>query len=140
MNSVNNVRDIKESATACIHRYNWQHMVFVSKYRYRMFKNPETCRIIHDAIYDAARREDFQHVHLEIDVPNTMSVSTAVQLLKGYSAYVVFKEMPNHRLRYWRGHFWSEGYSNGSVGPQNEETIQNYIRKQDQYGQMRLAA
>ena len=53
-----------------------------------------------------------------------MSVATAVQFLKGYSAYVVFKEMPNHRLRYHRGHFWSEGYSNGSVGPQNEETIQ----------------
>ncbi len=151
MNSVNNARDIKESATACVHRYNWQHLVFVSKYRYRMFKNPNTCKIIHDAIYDSALRhgigvkefavgEDFQHVHLEVDVPNTMSVATAVQLLKGYSAYVVFKEMPNHRLRYRRGHFWSEGYSNGSVGPQNEETIQNYIRKQDQYGQMRLAA
>ena len=126
-------------------------MVFVSKYRYRMFKNPKTCKIIHDAICDSALRhgigvkefaigEDFEHVHLEVDVPNTMSVARAVQLLKGYSAYVVFKEMPNHRLRYPRGHFWSEGYSNGSVGPQNEETIQNYIRKQDQYGQMRLAA
>ena len=151
MNSVNNARDIKESATACVHRYNWQHLVFVSKYRYRMFKNPKTCKIIHDAIYDSAQRhgigvkefavgEDFEHVHLEIDVPNTMSVATAVQLLKGYSAYVVFKEIPNHRLRYRRGHFWSEGYSNGSVGPQNEETIQNYIRNQDQYGQMKLAA
>lgn len=116
-----------------------------------MFKNPKTCEIIHDAIYDSALRhgigvkefavgDDFEHIHLEIDVPNTMSVATAVQLLKGYSAYVVFKEMPNHRLRYHRGHFWSEGYSNGSVGPQNEETIQNYIRNQDQYRQTRLAS
>lgn len=126
-------------------------MAFVTKYRYMMFKNPKTCKIIRDAIYDSSRRygigvkefavgDDYKHVHLEIDVPNTMSVSKAVQLLKGYSSYKVFREMPNHRLRYWKGHFWSEGYSNGSVGPQNEATIQNYIRKQDVYGQMKLAS
>ena len=80
MSSVNNERDIKESATARIHRYNWQHMVFVTKYRYMMFKNPKTCEIIHDAIYDSALRhgigvkefavgDDFEHIHLEIDVP-----------------------------------------------------------------------
>ena len=116
-----------------------------------MFKNPKTCKIIHDAIYESAKRhgigikefaigDDYAHVHLEIDVPNTIAVAKAAQLLKGYSSYVIFKEMPNHRLRYWKGHFWAEKYNNGSVGPQNEKVIQNYIRKQDVYGQMKLAS
>jgi REP element-mobilizing transposase RayT len=150
MNSITQQRNIKESATACDHRYNWQHIVVKTKYRYKMFKNPKTCKIIHDAMYDSARRhgigikefaigEDHAHIHLEIDVPVAMSVAYAVQLLKGYSSYMVFKEMPNHRLRYWKGHFWAEKFSNGSVGPQNEETIQNYIRRQDIYGQITLA-
>ena len=70
-----------------------------------MFKNPKTVGIIRDALYDAAERhgmaikemsfgEDFAHVHMEVSIPNTMSISYAVQLLKGYSSYRVFKEMP----------------------------------------------
>ena len=77
---------------------------------------------------------------MELDVPNTLSVSKVAQLLKGYSSYVVSKEMPNHRLRYPRGTFWSAGYSNSSVGPATEETVKNYIRRQDIPGnQMKLA-
>ena len=107
-----------------------------------MFKNPKTIDIIRSAIYDVAKRyklvikemsfgEDFAHVHLEVSVPNTMTISYVAQLLKGYSSYVVFKEIPRHRLRYCQGHFWTAGYSNGSVGPRDENTLQNYIRRQD---------
>ena len=115
-----------------------------------MFKNSKTVEIIRDALYDAAERhgmaikemsfgDDYAHVHMEVSIPNTMSVSYAVQLLKGYSSYKVFKEMPRHRLRYFKGHFWTAGYSNGSVGPRDENTLQNYIRKQDISGQLHLA-
>ena len=84
--------------------------------------------------------EDFAHAHLEVSVPNTMSIAFAVQLLKGYSSYAIFKEIPHHRLRYPQGHFWSAGYSNGSAGPRDEETVQNYIRRQDiSTGQLHLA-
>ena len=93
-----------------------------------MFKNPKTVEIIKKAIIDVARRnkinlkefsfgEDFAHIHLEVNVPPTLSIAQIVQFLKGYSSYIVFKEMPNHRLRYPRGAFWSAGYSSSSVGP-----------------------
>ena len=119
-------------------------MVFKTKYRYKMFRNPKTCKIVHDAIYASARKhgigirefavgDDYAHIHMEIDIPVSMSVAHAVQLLKGYSAYVVFKEMPRHRLRYPQGHFWAEKFSNSSVGLQDEETVQNYIRRQNVY-------
>ena len=81
-----------------------------------MFKNSKTVGIIQGALYDAAERhgmaikkmpfgEDFAHVHMEVCIPNTMSISYAVLLLKGYSSYKVFKEMPQRRLRYFNGHF-----------------------------------
>lgn len=115
-----------------------------------MFKNPKTVEIIRKAIIDVAGRnkinlkefsfgEDFAHIHLEVNVPPTLSIAQIVQFLKGYSSYVVFKEMPNHRLRYPGGAFWSAGYSSSSVGPQTEETVRNYIRRQDISGQARLA-
>lgn len=123
-------------------------MVFVTKYRYKMFRNPKTVDIISRALYDVSGRygmtikelsfgEDFAHIHIEIDVPNTMAIIYAVQLLKGFSSYTVFKEMPAHRKRYWGGNFWSPYYSNGSVGPNDEETVRNYIRKQDVSDQIR---
>lgn len=85
--------------------------------------------------------EDYAHVHMEVSVPINMPVSKAAQLLKGYSSYIIFTEIPNHRLRYSQGHFWREDFSCGSVGPRSEETLRNYIRRQDTSGQQaKLAA
>ena len=100
------------------HQYNFQHIVLVTKYRYKMFRNPKTTETIRSAFYDVAGRykmiikelsfgEDFAHAHLEVSIPNTMSIAYAVQLLKGFSSYIVFKKISNHRLRYQRGHFWT---------------------------------
>lgn len=75
-------------------------------------------------------------MHMEVDVPNTLSIARVVQLLKGYSSYMVFKEMPRHRLRHPKGIFWSARYGNDIVGPANKEMIKNYIMRQDISGQM----
>lgn len=149
MNSVAYRKNKELSVNNIGHQYNFQHLVLVTKYWYKMFKNSKTVGIIRDALYDAAERhgmvikemsfgEDFAHVHMEVSIPNIMSISYAMQLLNGYSSYKVFKEMPRHRLRYFKGHFWTAGYSNGSVGPRDENTLQNYIRKQDISGQLHL--
>jgi len=148
MDSVNS-RNKRFGIEGVGHQYHWEHFVFVTKYRYKMFGKDKTISAIKGAFYNVAQRyklvikelsfgEDFSHVHMEVSIPNTMSVSYAVQLLKGYSSYMVFKEVPNHRLRYPQDHFWTAGYSNGSVGPRDEATLQNYIRKQD-VSQVKLA-
>ena len=142
MNSIAIAKNKEPSANDVGHQYNWQHFVLVTKYRYKMFGKQKTRDTVKDAIYDVASRkkmdvmefafgEDFAHIHILLNLPPTLTVSQAAQLLKGYSAYVVFREIPNHRLRYPQGHFWSAGYGSSSVGPQNVETIRNYIRKQD---------
>ena len=77
------------SADRVSHQYNFQHLVFVTKYRYKMFKNPKTIAAIRSALYNVAERykisikemsfgDDFAHVHLETGIPNTMSVANAV--------------------------------------------------------------
>ena len=150
MNSIANARNKEPSVNDVGHQYNWQHFVLVTKYRYKMFKNPKTMGIIRNAITDVAVRkkisimefafgEDFAHIHILVNLPPTLTVAQAAQLLKGYSSYVVFKEIPNHHLRYPQGHFWSAGYGSSSVGPQNVEIIRNYIRKQNISEQVKLA-
>ncbi|MFO8132867.1 MAG: IS200/IS605 family transposase, partial [Thermoplasmatota archaeon] len=62
------------------------------------------------------------HLHLIVDIPPTMSISRAFQLLKGASAYELFRRQPKFRLRYPRGHFWSPGKFYRTVGDADAET------------------
>ena len=94
-------------------QYNWQHVVFVTNKRRRNFKKEYNRTVARFAIEEAAHTydivikefsfgDDFAHGHMEVSIPNTMSVLYVVRLLKGYSPYEVFKEMPRHRLRYFK--------------------------------------
>ena len=107
-------------------------MMFVSKCRYKVFRKETTRGVIRKALYEIAEAngieikefafgDDYSHIHMEVNVPNTIAISKAVQILKSYSAYVLFYKIPAFRKLYPRGRFWSGYYSNGSVGPQNEE-------------------
>ncbi len=61
--------------------YNFQHIVLVSKCRFKVFKNPKTQKIVADAFREVEMRfnikikelafgEDYAHVHMEINVPS----------------------------------------------------------------------
>ena len=123
--------------------YNYEHLIFTTKYRNKVFDNSHIIEIAREAFYHAAAAhnlkikvlsfgDDFAHVHIEVDVPNTMTVAYAVQMLKGYSSWAIFKEIPILRTEhFWGGEFWGKHYGNGSVGPADEKTVQNYITRQD---------
>jgi len=128
--------------------YNFQHFVFTTKYREKVFDNSHIIEIAREAFCNAAARhnlkikalsfgDDGAHVHVEIDMPNTMTVSDAVRYMKGYSSWVLFKEIPSLRTEhFWGGAFWGKHYGNGSVGPTNEQTVQSYITRQDISGKV----
>jgi REP element-mobilizing transposase RayT len=135
---------IKEpEADALGPNYNFQHLVFTTKYGNPVFNNKNIIEITREAFYNAAARhhikikvlsfgDNFAHVHMEVDIPNTMTVAHAVQMLKGYSSWALFKEIPSLRTKYfWGREFWGKHYGNGSVGPQGENIVQNYITRQD---------
>jgi putative transposase len=70
------------------------------------------------------------HIHVVVGIPPTMSVSDAFRLLKGCSSHELFKEKPNFRKRYPRGHFWSPGKFYRTVGDADLETTRSYVRNQ----------
>lgn len=53
------------------------------------------------------------HVHLLISIPPYLSVSKAVQYLKGKSAHRLLTEYRHLRKRYWGQHLCSEGILGG---------------------------
>ena len=76
---------------------------------------------------------DSDHVHLFVELPLWMSVSSALQNLKGISAYKIFRLHPEFRDDMFRkGSFWSPGHFSRSVSSITEETVKNYIDKHDQ--------
>ena len=67
------------------------------------------------------------HIHLFVELPPTMSVSLALQLFKGYSAFKLFKKHPWLRKHFRKGHFWSPGKFFRSVGNTTTEAVAHYI-------------
>ena len=123
------------------------HFIWCTKYRYKSLRSEHVKSLCELFIKEVAKRHkiglrelvvDDDHVHAEVDVPPTMSVSDAFQRLKGGSAYLLFKQFPNFRKRYPKGHFWSIGKIFRSVSDVQQETIENYIRKHKSYSQTSL--
>ena len=121
-------------------RRNLYHLVFVSKCRYKVFRNEFTKKICTESFHEVEQSYglkidelEFQedHVHLMVHIPAKLSVSFAVQLLKGISAKRIFDASPKLHLRYPRGSFWSRFKYYGTVGPMTTETIRKYIGAQD---------
>lgn len=126
--------------------YNYQHLVFVTKYRNAVFNDAETIKVCKTALEYKAMEigveikllsfgDDYAHIHLYVNLPNTITVADFVQRLKGVSAHELLKQIP--RLRkdfFWGGHFWGKHYGSSSVGPQQQEIVENYIKRQDVSG------
>ena len=71
------------------------------------------------------------HVHMMISIPPKYAVANAIGLLKGKSASEVMS-FGTKSSRMVRGRtFWARGYCVSTVGL-DEETIREYIRKQEQ--------
>ena len=115
------------------------HLQFCPKYRYSVFRKEENkkdcetilCKVAEKyciKIMELAVCDD--HVHLIVALHVSMSVAKATQLLKGASAYQLFRSHPNYRKRYPRGHFWSPGTFYRSVGDADLQTVKKYVKAQ----------
>ena len=122
--------------------YSYHHLIFVTKKRYKLFKNPHTREVCQKAFKEIEERYGFKikvgvfseegnHWHGEVDVPSKFSIMQTTQIFKSHSASKIFEEIPNLRKRYPKGSLWSGWKHYGSVGPMKEEVVQKYIVKQD---------
>ena len=62
-----------------------------------------------------------------VDCPRTMSDSKLMNLIKGFSSYLIFRLCPAIRKRYPRGHFWNRGYFCDGVGSSDFEMAYSYV-------------
>ncbi len=118
---------------------NLYHLEWCPKYRFKMFRQEENKKLCEKILQNIAKQHHINiteiivmpdHIRIIVQIPTTMSVSQAFYLLKGASSRELFKQKPNYRYLYPKGHFWSPGKFYRTVGDANVETVIQYIREQ----------
>jgi len=118
------------------------HVIFVTKYRKKILVNAVN-EAMKQILYDIANESDFtietmetdnaDHVHLLIDYPPTLAISSIVNRLKSMSTQRIWRGgwATFLRSKFLAEHtFWSDGYFACSTGDVSTETIQRYIEEQ----------
>ena len=121
---------------------NYWHFEWCTKYRYLMMKRFEIKNLVEACIRKAAYEHSIKihilkampdHIHMLVTLPNNMTDSKARMLLKGRSAYLIFRNREHIRLRYPKGHFWAAGSCAVTVGYNDIDSITKYIENQEKH-------
>ena len=129
---MNDVKTLSHTAWNC--KY---HIVFAPKYRRKVFygeKRYEIGKILRElcgwkgiTIIEAEVCPD--HVHMLVEIPPKMSVSSFVGFLKGKSSLMVYERWSNIKFKYRNREFWCKGYYVDTAG-KNTHKIAEYIQNQ----------
>ena len=113
----------------------YTHLVYVTKYRQKMFGLNHLERL--EKIFNAtAKKMNFQvlefngekdHIHVLIEYPPKLSISQITNSLKGVSSRYLRKEYPE--LKKYKA-LWSPSYFAVSSGGCPIETLKKYIKNQ----------
>ena len=114
------------------------HIAFIPKYR-RMVIYNKLRKDIQKYIRDLCKWKGVEiieghlmpdHVHLLLEIPPRMSVSSFMGYLKGKSSLMIFENHSNLKYKFGNRNFWATGYYVSTVGL-NEATIKKYIQEQE---------
>ncbi len=118
---------------------NYWHIEFATKYRYQMFGQEKQQNLVNACIRKMCSAHKItihtlfvmpDHVHMLVTLPHNITDSRAMQLIKGGSAFLFFRNHPKSKLRLPKGHLWSAGGCATTVGYNEFSTVENYIKNQ----------
>ena len=121
------------------------HIVFAPKYRRKVFYGEkrleigailrELCKWKGVNIIEAEVCPD--HVHMLLEIPSKMSISSFMGFLKGKSSLMIYEKWGNLKFKYRNREFWCRGYYVDTAG-KNAVKIKEYIKnqlKEDELGE-----
>jgi putative transposase len=114
------------------------HVVFVAKYRSTIFSNEminelslifkKVCSDFESELVECDGEAD--HVHLLVNYPPKIAVSSLVNSLKGVSSRLLKKRFPSIHTKLWHGSLWSSSYFAASCGGAPISILRQYIQNQ----------
>ena len=117
------------------------HLIFVTKYRKKIFKSDKRIKDVKQFLYDATKKYGYEiiqietdkdHVHILLEYSPKIAVSDIVRQLKQYSTYQMWRYHEEYLTKqYWKHKIlWSDGYFSCSIGQVSQEIIEKYIQNQ----------
>lgn len=114
------------------------HLIFVTKYRRRVFDGDaiDKLRQHFDRVatdFGATLVEmngEDDHVHLLVEYPPKVAVSSLVRSMKGVSSRMLRQERPDIVHHYWKEMLWSPSYFAASCGGAPIAIIKQYVEQQ----------
>jgi len=115
------------------------HLVFVTKYRRLVFTKKvltelrkifdSVCKDFNAVLVEFDGKDD--HVHLLVNYPPKISISSLVNSLKGVSSRMIRKKnFASIRKALWKNSLWSPSYFASSCGGAPLNILKEYIQKQ----------
>ena len=123
-----------------LHTTKWNckyHIVFAPKYRRKVFykeKRVEVGKILRilcewKKIKIVEAEVCPNHVHMLLEIPTKVSVSSFMGYLEGKSSLMIYEKYPELKYKYRNREFWCRGYYVDTAG-KNTKKIQEYIQHQ----------
>lgn len=114
------------------------HLIFTPKYRKRVFDGVhiEALRTIFTGVCESFGvtltefNGEADHVHLLVEFPPSVQLSTLVNSLKGVSSRRLRGQFPEMDKRCWKGVLWSRSYFAASCGGAPLSIIKQYVEQQ----------
>lgn len=114
------------------------HLVFVAKYRRDVFTKVmlETMSEVFERVcldFEAELVEfdgEHDHVHLLVNYPPKIAISSLVNSLKGASSRILRTKHPEIKNKLWGNALWSPSYFAASCGGAPIGIIKQYIQQQ----------
>ena len=121
------------------------HIVFAPKYRRKVFyvdKRLEIGAILRElckwkGVNKIEAEVCADHVHMLLEIPPKMSISSFMGFLKGKSSLMIYEKWGNLKFKYRNREFWCRGYYVDTAG-KNAVKIKEYIKnqlKEDELGE-----
>ncbi len=110
------------------------HLVFVTKYRQKVLSEltirelKEIFTAIYAALCECDGKDD--HVHLLVQYPPKVKLSTLINNLKGVSSRYIRENIPEILGSYRKTVLWSHSYFAGSFGGAPLSVIAEYVKQQ----------
>ena len=114
------------------------HIVWCTKYKRKFLQDyvkPVLIAWLFEAIkkyptlYIRTVNTDLDHIHLQIEIPPDIAVSSVVQKLKMVTSIKLRNKYKFIKEMYLDSNIWSVGYFSSTIGL-NEDTIRRYIQNQ----------
>ncbi|MBQ9987912.1 MAG: IS200/IS605 family transposase [Erysipelotrichales bacterium] len=113
------------------------HVVFAPKYRRKAFYDARRLEIgailrqlcEYKGVNIIEAEVCIDHIHMLLEIPPKMSVSSFMGYLKGKSSQMIYERWMNLKYKYRSREFWCRGYYVDTVG-KNTKRIAEYIANQ----------